>query len=119
MHLNKTLEDLKKNFEVARQSTETATLDNDKLRIENKTLHDCIEVHVNSIENLRSFIDELESNNKELVRYIDHKNMVTANDYKTKVYAMLGNKRTPGDSAILRAPTVMDDQLFSQASVHQ
>lgn len=43
------------------------------------------------------------------MRYIDHKNMVSANDYKSKVYAMLDQKRSYGDSATLRAPTVMDN----------
>jgi len=39
---------------------------------------------------LRSFIDELEANNKELMRFIDRKNIVQANDYKTKVVGLLG-----------------------------
>lgn len=37
-HLNKTLEDLRNNFEGAKLSVETVTLDNDKLRTDNKTL---------------------------------------------------------------------------------
>lgn len=59
------------------------------------------------MESLRQFIDELEANNKELVRFIDNKNFLQANDYKTKVAKLLSQQRnyTSGPNvASLRAP---------------
>jgi len=45
--------------------------DNDSLRCEIRTCHENLKVHEKQADNLRSFIEELEVNNKELVRYID------------------------------------------------
>jgi len=39
---------------------------------------------------LKTFIDELESNNKELVKYIDTYNFTQANQYKTRGSELLG-----------------------------
>jgi len=64
--------------------------ENDRLRSENSQLFENLKVYEKQIENLRSFIDELEANNKELMRFIDRKNIVQANDYKTKVVGLLG-----------------------------
>lgn len=89
-HLNKTLEDLTTNFEGAKTHSSQVMAENDRLRSENSQLFENLKVYEKQIENLRSFIDELEANNKELMRFIDRKNIVQANDYKTKVVGLLG-----------------------------
>ncbi len=64
--------------------------ESDQLRSENRQLYENLKVYEKQIENLRSFIDELEANNKELMRFIDRKNIAQANDYKSKVVGLLG-----------------------------
>ena len=65
--------------------------ENDSLRAEIRGLTGNVEVYSKQLENLRQFIEELEGNNKELVRFIDNKNFLQANDYKTKVASLLSN----------------------------
>ena len=95
-HLTRTLEDLKSNFEGAKQHSELVMADNDSLRAENRTLNSNIEVYKKQTESLRSFIEELEINNKELVRFIDNRTFVQANDYKAKVASVLNRPRQGG-----------------------
>ena len=83
--MNKTLEDLKENFTGAKSHAETVMVENDQLRADIRGLNGNLEVYSKQLENLRTFIEELEGNNKELVRYIDNQNFVQANDYKSKV----------------------------------
>ena len=97
-HLTRTLEDLKTNFEGAKQHSELVMADNDQLRAENRTLNCNIEVYKKQTESLRSFIEELEINNKELVRFIDNRTFVQANDYKTKVASVLNRPRQGGSA---------------------
>ena len=49
-------------------------------------------------ESLKAFIEELEINNKELVRFIDNRTFVQANDYKTKVASVLSRPRQGGSA---------------------
>ena len=99
-HLTRTLEDLKSNFEGAKQHSELVMADNDQLRAENRTLNSNIEVYKKQTESLRSFIEELEINNKELVRFIDNRTFVQANDYKSKVASVLSRPPRQGCSAV-------------------
>lgn len=89
-HMNKTLDDLKANFEGAKNHSNSVMGESDQLRSENRQLYENLKVYEKQIENLRSFIDELEANNKELMRFIDRKNIAQANDYKSKVVGLLG-----------------------------
>ena len=97
-HLTRTLEDLKSNFEGAKQHSELVMADNDQLRAENRTLNSNIEAYKKQTESLRSFIEELEINNKELVRFIDNRTFVQANDYKAKVASVLNRPRQGGQA---------------------
>jgi len=108
-HLNKTLDDLKVNFDCAKQYADSVMDENDSLRTETQSLKGSLEVYEKQIENLRSFIEELESNNKELVRFIDNKNFAQANDYKTRVSELLGKDRCYlGGTPSLHAPSITD-----------
>ena len=50
--------------------------DNDQLRAENRAQSSNIEIYQKQIENLKVFIEELETNNKDLMRHIDKNNML-------------------------------------------
>ena len=54
------------------------------------------------LENLLTFIAELEGNNKELMRFIDNKNMQAANAYKNNVANLLNGRRGENRGAVLR-----------------
>ena len=69
------------NYAEAKDLANTLVGDNDRLRTEKTSLSSNCEVYCKQIENLRQFIEELESNNKELVRFIDNKTLMQANDY--------------------------------------
>ena len=81
--------------------------ENDSLRADVRRANNSIEVYSKQLESLRTFIEELEGNNKELVRFIDNKNFLQANDYKSRVATMLSKQRnsTNNNVASLRAPT--------------
>ena len=89
-HLNKTLEDLKQSFEGASQHANVVMRDNDQLRVESRAQSSNIEIYQKQIENLKGFIEELETNNKDLMRHIDKNNMLQATDYQSRVSQLLG-----------------------------
>ena len=69
-----------------------------------------------------AFIDELETNNKDLMKFIDQSNFNMAADYKSKVIAMLGERR-PDKGANLRVqnnaadnPAAIERSVGKQAS---
>ena len=70
-HLNKTLEDLKTSFENAKAHATRVMGENDNLRCEVRAHTENLKVYEKQADHLRSFIEELETNNKELVRFID------------------------------------------------
>ena len=75
-HLSKTLDDLRVNFEGAKTNANQVMHENDHLHGQMRTNEDRIEADEVHIQKLKYFIDELESNNRELVRHIDQKNVV-------------------------------------------
>ena len=67
--------------------------ENDHLRAEIRGLNSNLDIYSKQLEHLRQFIEELEANNKELVRFIDNKNFLQANDYRSKVASLLSKQR--------------------------
>ena len=86
-------------------------VENDELRADVRRANNSIEVYTKQLDSLRTFIEELEGNNKELVRFIDNKNFLQANDYKSRVATMLSKHRnsTNNNVASLRAPAAKND----------
>ena len=48
------------------------------------------------IEQLKLFINELETNNMELMRFIDNKNYKEAEEYRSRVNCLLKGKKNEG-----------------------
>lgn len=100
-HLTGILEDMRKNFESVSRDCDRVMGENYTLRERIVQLESDLVARDNHLENLLSFIAELEGNNKELMRFIDNKNMQTANAYKSNVSNLLNGRRSD-KGAILR-----------------
>jgi len=104
MTLNKALTDLEYHYELSVKTiaTRDGQIAEQRAQIE-QGVSDC-EVYQQQLNNLKTFIDELEENNKGLMKFLDKKQFEEAHDYKEKVYELLSRGRASA-GASLRQPS--------------